>query len=134
MAKFQSIACGIKKTNPSYVHLISRYMTLCSRISYLIFFPPSVVLFITLSCSLSLFFMPSISQYSLIFPCYYIALSTLSHSLCYSFMEFLPHCLSLSPSFSLCTSLLIYDILLLFQPLSFALNCFTFFIYWLRLN
>ena len=133
MAKLQSIACGLKKTNPSSVHLISRYITLCSRISYLIFLPPSLVLFITLSYSLSLYFMPSISKYSLIFPCHSIALSTLSHSLCYSFMEFLPY-LSLSPSFSLCTSLLIYDILLLFQPLFFALNCFPFFSYWLQLN
>ena len=131
MAKLQSIACGLKKTNPSSVHLISRYITLCSRISYLTFLPHSLVLFITLS---PYYFMPSISQYSLIFPCHNIALSTLSHSLCYSFMEFPPYCLSLSPSFSLCTSLLIYDILLLFQPLFFALNCVPFFIYWLQLN
>ena len=78
--------------------------------------------------------MPSISQYSLIFPCRNIALPTFVTLSLYSFMGFLPYCLSLSPSFSLCTPLLISDILLLFQPLSFAINCFPFFIYWLRLN
>ena len=65
--------------------------------------------------------MPSISQRSLIFPCYNTALPsfmTFSMLLCYGISFLL---LSSSPSFSICMSILISDVLLLFQSLSFAL-------------
>ena len=45
MAKAHTIACGFWKTNPSYVHLQSLYLTLCPCISSLIFLPLSLVLF-----------------------------------------------------------------------------------------
>ena len=45
MAKADTVACGIWKTNPSYIHLQSRYLTLCPCISSLIFLPLIIVLF-----------------------------------------------------------------------------------------
>ena len=98
--------------NKSLLDTVSTYL-----LSYTCI-PLSLVLFITLILSLS---MPSISQQSLIFPCYNTALPsfmTISMLLCYGISFLL---LSLSPSFSICMSILISDVLLLFQSLSFAL-------------
>ena len=66
-----------RRLNPSYLHLQSHNLTLCSCISYLIFLLLSLVLFISLSLLLSLsLFMPFISEYFLIFSCFNIALPT----------------------------------------------------------
>ena len=45
MAKFDTNAYGIWKTNPSYIHSQSRYLTLYPCISFLIFVPLSLILF-----------------------------------------------------------------------------------------
>ena len=76
MAKFDTNAYGIWKTNPSYIHSQSRYLTLYPCISFLIFLPLILVLSHWLLHCLSLSFdaSPTLSSYVPLSNNYYLSI------------------------------------------------------------